>query len=156
MVAYRSDKPALAAYDDGHQRMAGIKAILPKAAKDSEQVGYLRQEYKVGQEIKHPRVIEVYNFDIDRSGTPYLAMEWFPAPNLKKRIRTKEDREKILPLFPTIVEQAAEGLGWMHGKGWVHRDIKPENFLVNDAGQAKLIDFGLARSRLAGWRNSCR
>ncbi len=137
------------AYDDGRQRMIAIKAILPKAAKDSEQVGYLRQEFKVGQEIKHPRIIEVYNFDIDR-GTPYLAMEWFPAPNLKKRIRTKEDREKILPFFPTIVEQAAEGLGWMHGKGWVHRDIKPENFLVNDTGQVKLIDFGLAQ-RPSGW-----
>ena len=34
----------------------------------------------------------------------------------------------------------------MHGKGWVHRDIKPENFLVNDTGQVKLIDFGLAQS----------
>ena len=137
------------AYDDGRQRMIAIKAILPKAAKDSEQVGYLRQEFKVGQEIKHPRIIEVYNFDIDR-GTPFLAMEWFPAPNLKKRIRTKEDREKLFPFLPTIVEQAAEGLGWMHGKGWVHRDIKPENFLVNDTGQVKLIDFGLAQ-RPSGW-----
>ncbi len=138
------------AYDDGRQRMAGIKAILPKAAKDSEQVGYLRHECKVGLEIKHPRIIDVYNFEIDRSGTPFLAMEWFPAPNLKKRIRTKEDREKILPFFPTVVDQAAEGLGWMHGKGWVHRDIKPENFLVNDTGQVKLIDFGLAQ-RPSGW-----
>lgn len=137
------------AYDDGGQRMIAIKAILPKAAKNSEQVGYLRHEFKVGQEIKHPRTIEVFNFDIDR-GTPFLTMEWFPAPNLKKRIRTKEDREKLYPLIPTIVEQAAEGLGWMHKKGWVHRDIKPENFLVNDTGQTKMIDFGLAQ-RPSGW-----
>ncbi len=141
------------AYDDGRQRMIAIKAILPKAATDSEQVGYLRQEHKVGLEIKHKRVIEVYNFDIDRTSgqpRPYLAMEWFPAPNLKKKIRTKEDREKLLPFIPTIVEQAAEGLGLMHVKGWVHRDIKPENFLVNDTGQVKLIDFGLAQ-RPSGW-----
>ena len=137
------------AYDDGRQQMIAVKAILPKAAKDSEQVGYLRQECKVGLEIKHPRTIEIYNFDIDR-GIPFLAMEWFPAPNLKKRIKSKEDREKLFPFLPTIVEQSAEGLGWMHGKGWVHRDIKPENFLVNDTGQAKLIDFGLAQ-RPSGW-----
>ena len=137
------------AYDDGQQRMIAIKAVLPKAAKISEQVGYLRQEFKVGLEIKHPQTIEIYSFDIDR-GIPFLAMEWFPAPNLKKRIRTKEDREKIYPLIPTIVEQLADGLGWMHSKGWVHRDIKPENFLVNDTGQAKLIDFGLTQ-RPSGW-----
>ena len=87
------------AYDDGRQRMIAIKAILPKAAKDSEQVGYLRQECKVGQEIKHPRIIEVYNFDIDR-GTPFLAMEWFPAPNLKKTNSNQGRPREDLSVFP--------------------------------------------------------
>jgi serine/threonine protein kinase len=130
--------------------MIAIKAAVSRDGKDSEPVGYLRQEFKVGQEIKHPRIVEVFEFEIDRTGTPYMAMEWYPAPNLKRRIRTKDDREKIYPFIPTIVEQALEGLGWMHRKGWVHRDIKPENFLVSDTGQVKLIDFGLA-VRPTGW-----
>ena len=137
------------AYDDGRQRMIAVKTVLPTAAKDSSQAGYLRQEFKVGQEIKHPRTIDIYNFDIDH-GIPFLAMEWFPAPNLRRRIRSKDDRDKTLPIIPTIVEQAADGLAWMHNKGWVNRDIKPENFLVSDTGQVKLIDFGLAQ-RPSGW-----
>jgi eukaryotic-like serine/threonine-protein kinase len=136
-------------YDDRHQRMVGVKAISEKFSKDSEQVGSLRLEYHVGCKIAHPHVIEVYAFDIDR-GIPYLAMEWFSAPNLKRRVRTKEERDKILHLIPKIALQSAEGLAQIHSIGYVHRDVKPENFLVSDEGDVKLIDFGLAQKAKRG------
>ena len=132
------------AYEDGKDRMVAVKTILEKFCKDAEQIGYLRQEHKVGHKVVNPRIVEVYAFDTDR-GIPYLAMEWFAAPNLKKRIRAKEDWERMAHLIPDIIRQAAEGLACMHCCGWVHRDIKPDNFLVADNGQVKLIDFGLAQ-----------
>jgi serine/threonine-protein kinase len=87
--------------------------------------------------------MEMYSFDTHRR-VPYLPMGWFPSPNLKKRIRAKEDWEKLAYLLPKIIEQAAEGLGCLHNFGWVDRDVKPDNFLVADDGQVKTLDFGLA------------
>jgi serine/threonine protein kinase len=138
------------AYDDGKQRMAAVKSLLEDFAKDGGQIRYLRQEYAVGREVVHPRVIEVYAFDTDR-GIPYLASQWFAAPNLKKWIHNKEDRRRLACQIPTIIEQAAEGLGCLHHHGWIHRDIKPENFLAKGDGQVKLIDFGLAQRAKRGW-----
>lgn len=130
------------AYEDGKKRFVGVKALIQKYARDREQIGHLKQEYAVGQKLDHKNVIEVYRYDVDR-GIPYLAMEWFPAPNMKNRIQ--QGIEKITHLLPKIIERAAAGLAHFNQAGWVHRDIKPDNFLVADDGQVKLIDFGIAQ-----------
>jgi serine/threonine protein kinase len=130
------------AYHDGKQQMFGIKTLLEKYRQDREQINYLRREYVVSQQVVHPRFIEIYAFAVDR-GTPYLAMEWFGAPNLKQRIQ--QGVRKIAYLLPKVIEQAAEALAEFHHKGWIHRDIKPDNFLVADSGDVKLLDFSLAR-----------
>ena len=135
------------AYDDAKQRIVGIKTLRDDFRKDREQIGYLRCEYKVGRKVAHPRIIGVYAFDSDR-GTPYLAIEWFAAPNMKQRIL--QGLDKVGPLTATIVAQAAEALGYFNRMGWVHRDIKPDNFLVADDGSVKLIDFALARRSRRG------
>jgi serine/threonine protein kinase len=132
------------AYDDVKQCIVGIKTLLDRFQQDREQIGLLRWEYLVGHTVRDPRIIEVYDFGIDR-GTTYLSMEWLPSPNLKQRMNAGV--EKIYYFYPEIIEEAAQALGHFHKKGWVHRDIKPDNFLVTDDAKVKLIDFALARRR---------
>jgi serine/threonine protein kinase len=138
------------AFDDVKQCIVGIKTLLDRFQQDREQIAMLRWEYTVGHTVRHPRIIEVYDFGIDR-GTSYLSMEWLPAANLKQRMNA--GAEKIYYVYPEIITEAAEALGHFHKMGWVHRDIKPDNFLVADIDdanrklQVKLIDFALARRR---------
>ena len=137
------------AYHDGEDRLFGIKTLLKEFWRDREQVGYLRWEYMVGHKLVHDRVVQIYNFDTDRGG-PYISIEWFSAPNMKQMIH--QGVGKIAYLLPKIIEQAASGLSYFNGEGWVHRDVKPDNFLVAEDGQVKLIDFALARRSTRGLR----
>jgi len=130
------------AFDDARGCKVGVKLPRPEFRKDRATVASLRHEYKVGRDVVHARVLEMLAYAVDR-GTPYLAMEWFAAPNMKDRIR--QGTSKIAHLLPKIVEEAAEGLAHFNQQGWVHRDVKPDNFLVSDQGDVKLIDFALAR-----------
>lgn len=139
------------AADEARQRVVCIKVLQDNFCKDREQIGYLRREFQIGQKVAHPRIIEVFGCETDR-GTPYVALEWFAAPNMKNAVRQGTD--KLAHLMPKIVEQSAEGLAHFNQQGWVHRDIKPENFLVALNGDVKLIDFALAernRRGIARW-----
>lgn len=132
--------------DDG-KRFA-LKVLQPEHLKNTEEIEFLKHEYEVGKDLRHPNVIEVYEFNSDR-GIPYLVLEISNAKNLK--IMLRGGVAPLEPFIPKIIEQSAEGLRHMHGHGWIHRDVKPDNFLVADDGETKLIDFAIAQKPLTGF-----
>ena len=135
------------AYDDAAHKVCGIKLLLNDFQRDREHIGYLRQEYIVGEKLIHERIIRFTDFASDR-GIYYLVMEWFPAPNMKHLIR--HQFEETQHLAPELIEQMGEALAYLNGHGWVHRDIKPDNYLVSEAAEVKLIDFALTQKTKGG------
>lgn len=124
--------------EDGHE--VAIK-ILP-SAQEGDSVTRFKREAEAVAALSHPHIVRVYDWGaVD--GTHYIAMEYVPGPNLKQLIDEQgafgEDRAL------EIAAQLADALDFAHRRNVIHRDIKPHNVLLDDSGNAKLVDFGIAR-----------
>jgi len=110
-------------------------------------------EAKAAGKLNHPNIVTVYDFG-EEDGVAYLAMELVEGNDLRQRL--KESAGQGLPALDAVdvAQQVAEGLGYAHERGIVHRDIKPGNIMLQPRGQAKIMDFGLARMRVADHKTS--
>jgi serine/threonine protein kinase len=120
-----------------------MKILLPEKMSDPEQRRLIKHEANVGKQLAHQNVIRIITVSKD-SKNPYYVMEFFPAGSLKIRLLRKQFdfvRERI----HSILKQGATALAYMNASGWIHRDVKPDNFLVNAAGELRLIDFALSQ-----------
>ncbi|MHC4871427.1 MAG: serine/threonine protein kinase [Planctomycetota bacterium] len=122
-----------------------IKIMDKLAAKDKNNSGMFKKEWKIVRELNHPGIVR-YTAYGEFDSMPYLVMEYFKSQTLRSAIVSKS--VIINKKGADIVAKAAEGLRYLHSKGIVHRDIKPENILVNDEGEVKIIDFSLAQTKL--------
>jgi serine/threonine protein kinase/tetratricopeptide (TPR) repeat protein len=120
-----------------------IKILKPEIAQDKSIIERFRNELKIARKISHKNVCRMYDLN-QEEGSYYITMEYVPGEDLKDVIRREEkpSPEKAI----NIAKQVCEGLMEAHRLGVVHRDLKPQNIMIDAEGEAKIMDFGIARS----------
>ncbi|WP_207480950.1 serine/threonine-protein kinase [Arenibaculum pallidiluteum] len=104
----------------------------------------LQREARKAQDLSHPNIIKVYDFDRDGERF-FITMEYLTGRSLDKIIRAPNFRQMPQAEAGRIVNAVGAALSFAHANGIVHSDLKPGNIFITDAGKVKVIDFGLAR-----------
>ncbi len=134
------------AFDKKIEEEVAIKLLKPEIAVDRRVVERFRNEIKTARKIRHANVCGMY--DLQEEGkTLFFTMEYVRGEDLKNVIRRMGTLTTGKAI--SIARQIAEGLGEAHRLGVAHRDLKPGNIMIDKDGNAKIMDFGIARS-LAG------
>ncbi|GIM92867.1 serine/threonine-protein kinase [Paractinoplanes toevensis] len=125
-------------------RPVAVKVLLPGLAADTGFIARFRTEARMMASLRHPGIVQVYDFGEDAAGLDYLVMEFIEGTPLARRI---EAAGKLTAAETVeVVGQVADALQTAHEAGIIHRDVKPSNLLVRPGGAIVLVDFGVARS----------
>ncbi len=128
-------------------RKVALKFLSSDFFTDSERLGRFQREAKTAAQISHPNVTAIYDLGTFKSPDSdeeslYIVMEHVSGESLKHRLaNSKTDLSEIL----RMAEKIGSGLSAAHKLGIVHRDIKADNILINEDGEPKILDFGLAK-----------
>jgi len=130
------------AEDTRLERRVALKLLPLELVSDADRRRRFTTEARAASALSHPHVCVIYEVGEADDGRPFLAMEYVEGQTLDARVRER-------PFSPSEVaavgKQIADALDAAHGKGIVHRDIKPANISLNERGQVKVLDFGLAK-----------
>ncbi|MFO0657840.1 MAG: serine/threonine-protein kinase [Polyangia bacterium] len=128
------------AYDPSLQRTVAIKVML---GQNPEFLARFEREARAVAKLSHPNVVQVYDFGRDEQGNPYFVMELLSGRSLDSLLKEKGPLPNAK--VADVLRQAADGLQAAHAVGIVHRDVKPHNLMLDDGGNVKIVDFGIAR-----------
>src|SRR5690349_20424988 len=131
------------AHDKLLDRRVALKILHEQYTRDDDYVERFRHEARAVAQLSHPNIVTVIDRG-EQDGRQFIVFEFVDGENLKELV----ERRGPLPVREAIeiTLQVARALAFAHANGLVHRDVKPQNVLVPEAGQAKVTDFGIARS----------
>jgi serine/threonine protein kinase/DNA-binding winged helix-turn-helix (wHTH) protein/tetratricopeptide (TPR) repeat protein len=126
-------------------RKVAIKFLPAEMASDAKALERLEGEARAASALEHPNICPIYELGEDE-GQPFIVMQLLEGQTLQERIESAEPR-KSLPVNEVLdlALQITAGLEAAHEKCIIHRDIKPANIFITRRGEAKILDFGLAR-----------
>jgi len=120
-----------------------LKLIRPEIAADEKTIERFRNELKIARDVSHKNVCRMYDLNKER-GTYYITMEYVSGGDLKTFIKRAAPLSTARVI--SIARQICDGLVEAHSSGIVHRDLKPNNIMIDDVGNIRIMDFGIARS----------
>ncbi|MGB8959302.1 MAG: serine/threonine-protein kinase [Candidatus Aminicenantales bacterium] len=131
------------AFDSKIREVVALKLLKPEIASDPEVVERFRNEIKLARQVAHRHVCRMYDLGEEWLSI-FISMEYVPGEDLKSFIRRSGHLTEAKAVG--LAKQIAEGLAEAHRLGVIHRDLKPQNVMIDKDGNAKIMDFGIARS----------
>jgi len=125
--------------DDG--TILAVKVLRSRYANDADKQATFRHEGEMGRLLRHPHIVAIEDVGQEQ-GVSYITMEFVEGQTLRELVRIRGAID--LPRALELIQQMLAGLEYAHRRGVTHRDMKASNVIVSAAGQAKLVDFGLA------------
>jgi formylglycine-generating enzyme required for sulfatase activity len=134
------------AHDPNLRRTVAIKLIHPHLSTDPEFVRRFEQEAASVAQLRHPNIVQVYDFDHDET-VHYIVLEYVSGQTLQDLLKALNASNQRLPLTSTVPIMATicDAVSYAHRKAMIHRDLKPANVMLNQRGEPILMDFGVAK-----------